>query len=113
MRPEWLVDFLLRNFQGLVNMGYHSAAYGGFLMERVGTVQFRHDGLTVSTMELANSLAEMRFTHSQDTFGHVYPNENRVPEFWRWKKQALKKRQAAGLPVIWPEDPELESIGDR
>jgi len=95
-RNGWSV-FYSAISRGLVNMGYHSAAYGGFLMERVGTVQFRHDGQTVSTLELAKSLAEMRFTHSQDTFGHVYPNENRVPEFWRWKKRALKKRQAAGV----------------
>ncbi|KAJ5588008.1 uncharacterized protein N7459_003773 [Penicillium hispanicum] len=107
-RPEWLAEYLSSEIRGLLHMGYHTAEYGKFLYERIGIIRMIVDG-TVTEIDLGATLAEQRFTDPADTFGHVWPREERVPTFWRWKKNTLARREELGFPVVWPQDPELNA----
>lgn len=105
-RPEWVAEYLLSEIENLLSMGYHHAAYGKILYERVGTIRiFSPEGVT--EIDLASRLAQLQFTDPQYTFGHVRC-EDRLPTFWKWKKQTLAHRQNLGFPVVWPNDPELK-----
>jgi hypothetical protein len=112
MRPGWLADFVSGFMSGLLGMGYHTARYGMIIYERIGAIEVCVDGVLKKEFDLSNRLAGLRFHTEADTFGGVWPREERVPFFWRWKKDALRKRREAGLPVAYPEDPELAGSGD-
>jgi hypothetical protein len=102
VRPEWLAEFIMRDIYGLLAMGYHTAAYGGILYERIGVIRICVDGNLKAEMELGEILPTMRREDPSHTFGHIYPHELRLPAFYEWKKRALEKRREAGLPVIEP-----------
>ncbi|KAJ5818205.1 hypothetical protein N7474_003796 [Penicillium riverlandense] len=106
-RPEWLAKYLLLEIHALLTMSYHFASYGKMLYERIGTIRIvSPEGVT--EIDLATRLAALRFTNQQDTFGDVWPPEERLSTFWKWKKQTLARRQELGFPVVWPHDPELK-----
>jgi len=94
------------------SMDYHTAGYGMIIYERIGTIQICVNGVLNKEFDLGKMLADLRFGEQTDTFGNIWPREERLPYFWRWKKAALRKRREAGLPVIDPEDPELADSGD-
>ena len=71
------------------------------------------DGDLKEEYDLAKILADLRWEDASDTFGNVWPREERLPVFWRWKKRALQKRREAGLPVVDPNDRELLSVDDK
>jgi hypothetical protein len=100
MRPEWLAAFVSDFMSGLLRMGYHTARYGMIIYERIGTIQICVDGVLKEEFELSKRLADLYVDTDLDTFGCVWPREERVPFFWRWKSDALRKRREAGLPVI-------------
>ncbi|KAJ5156451.1 hypothetical protein N7492_009254 [Penicillium capsulatum] len=103
-RPEWLAKYLLGEIRGLLYMGYHTASYGKILYESIGTLRVVAGGEEIATVDLASELASLSFNDPGDTFGDVWPRENRIPAFWEWKKQTLERRQQLGFPVVWPKD---------
>ncbi|KAK2762143.1 hypothetical protein FQN54_001150 [Arachnomyces sp. PD_36] len=109
MRPEWLLEFISGYLTGLLHMGYHTAGHGGIFYERVGTIRLLVDGQLKVEYALDDLLAKLRHDDPAYTFGNL-SREERLPYFWKWKKRALEMRRDAGLPVIYPKDPELEEI---
>lgn len=107
MQPALLADFLYGYICHLLGMGYHTAREGGIMYERIGTIRICVDGELKHECDLGEYLARLRFTNALQTFGNVYPPENRVPFFWQWKKRALEMRKEAGLSMVEPKDPEL------
>ena len=107
MQPAWLANFLHGYICDLLDMGYHTASAGAIMYERIGTIRICVDGELRHEYGLGEYLARLRFTDAGQTFGNVYPRENRLPFFWQWKKKALKMRKEAGLPIGELEDPEL------
>ncbi|MCJ1381184.1 hypothetical protein MMC17_004293 [Xylographa soralifera] len=107
MRAEWLADFLHGFIPGLLRMGYHTAPYGMIMYERIGTLRLCVDGVLKQKYDLCKMLADLQYNDASETFGNIWPRENRVPFFREWKKKALVKRREAGLPVIDPEDSDL------
>lgn len=108
MRPDWLADFVNDYNHTLLQMSYHTAWYGMIMYERIGTIRYYVDGQLSTQHDLDVLLAKCRSNDSGDTFGNI-ANEERSAFFWKWKKKALKARKEAGLPVIYPDDPELVS----
>lgn len=106
--PVLLEGFMRRNISSLLSMGYHTAEYGGFLYEQIGTIRFCLGGKLKEEINLAEALAQLRRIDPDSTFGHLRAQEDRVPEFWGWKASALRMRGEAGLPVVVPDDPELK-----
>lgn len=107
-RPEWLAKYLLGQIGGLLCMSYHTAAYGKILYERIGALRVVVDGEDFGRADIAGELAGLSFDDEADTFGDVWPRENRLPTFWAWKKETLARRQELGFPVVWPE-PEIKT----
>lgn len=103
-RPEWVASHLSGSISSLLRMGYHELYYGGVLYEHIGTIRILVEGTLYETFDLAKKLASLRFDCDQS----VFTRKDREIYFWKWKKTALKKRLDAGLPVVWPDDPELE-----
>ncbi|CAL5874015.1 uncharacterized protein PFLUO_LOCUS8301 [Penicillium psychrofluorescens] len=108
-RPEWPAKYILSEILALLDMSYYTASYGNILYERIGTIRILSpEGAT--EIDLASRLAALRFTNPQDTFGNVWPAEDRLSQFWKWKQQTLARREQLGLPVVWPQDPELNGL---
>ncbi|KAL1983107.1 hypothetical protein VTN96DRAFT_437 [Rasamsonia emersonii] len=110
MRPEWLARFIIGKINMLLDMSYHTAYYGRIMYERIGVIRVCVDGKLEREMNLAERLAKLRKEGPSDTFGNVL-REDRQRVFWQWKKRALEKRREAGLPVIFPDDPDLSKFG--
>ncbi|KAI9836027.1 MAG: hypothetical protein M1819_001638 [Sarea resinae] len=97
MRPEWLADYIIVYLGFLLSMGYHTAVYGAVLYERIGRIRITVDGTLKREMDLGAILSALSFNGPSETFGHVWPREQRVPMFWRWKKDVLTKRGELGF----------------
>lgn len=102
-RPEWCAADLVREIKDIVGMSYHTALYGMILYEQIGRIQIRVNGELTEEIDLAEELAEMRFTDAGQTFGYM-STENRMAAFCEWKTWTLNKRQRLGLPVVCPTD---------
>ena len=108
-RPEWLATFLATEIGGLLSMGYHTAEYGMILYESIGAIRILVDGKLTYEFDIASRLANLRKSDPENC-GYVAStiiSEERIPLFWKWKKQTLERRKQLGLPVKWPRDPEL------
>ncbi|KGO69841.1 hypothetical protein PITC_043040 [Penicillium italicum] len=105
-RPEWLCKYLEGWICGLLDMSYHTSKFGQPLYEHIGTIRMLVDGQLHCELDLAAWLAGLRFTDPTSTMGHL-PTDDRLSEFWKWKKETLLRREAQGLPVIWPSDDEI------
>lgn len=103
-RPEWLAKYLLAEIRGLLYMGYHTAEYGRILYERIGTLRIVVGGEDFGNADIAGTLAGLSFHDSGCTFGDVWPREERIPTFWRWKKETIARRQQLRFPVVWPKE---------
>ncbi|KZW02731.1 hypothetical protein EXIGLDRAFT_730864 [Exidia glandulosa HHB12029] len=106
----WLSDFLRGSLRGLLNMNYHTAAYGGILHGGIDEIVLLVDGAERENnkIDVAAYLKRLAFTDPRRTFGHVYPHEKRLERFWLWKKEAVEKRRQLGLLVYddTPVDPQ-------
>ena len=109
-RPEWLAKFLAMEINYLLNMTFHTSRYGVLLHERIGTIRFLVDGKLAYEYDLPRRLAELRKSHPSEVFGEVHFHHDRVYLFWEWKKKTLEWREQVGLPVLWPQDPELQWV---
>jgi hypothetical protein len=108
IRPEWLAKTITGPFCSLLSMDYHTAAYGGMIHERMGSVRFNVDGELPWEVDIGARLASLSFAptaghtwYTNQTFGHV-AGEDRLRAFWRWKEGAVRKRKERGLPVPDP-----------
>jgi hypothetical protein len=88
MHPERILNFIRSDIDMLLRMCYHTAAFGGVLFERIGTIRLMMDGELCEEWNLAKLLASVRFS---DSFGQV-PREQRPEVFKRWKAKAYKTR---------------------
>jgi hypothetical protein len=109
MRPEWLAELLGKFMIMLLNFNYHTAKHGMILYERIGTIRFCVDGEPREEFDLGKRLAGLRFHRQMGPLRCIRPREEHAAFFWRWKKDVLLKRKEAGLPVVYPEDPELSN----
>ncbi|KAK7021933.1 hypothetical protein VNI00_017162 [Paramarasmius palmivorus] len=89
-----------RGFGALIFMNYHTAKYGGIVYERVGSVRFCFNGEVDWEVDLGDGLDKLRHEDPQDTFGHLWPRENRVPAFQEWKKNAKRLREERGFKLV-------------
>lgn len=106
-RPEWLLRYLRYWLEYITDMSYHTAYYGAFVYEKIGTISMLVDGRLETTIDLAGELARLHFDSPAQTMGHL-PSEIRLSEYWKWKKATLQRREALGFPVVWPQDLERE-----
>lgn len=97
MHPEFIVNFIASEIKTLLVMGYHTAAFGGIVFERIGTIRLMLDGEVREEWDLAKLFSSIRFN---DSFGHIQPRERRPEMFKKWKARAYKTRIELGLPVI-------------
>lgn len=120
IRPEWLALTINHPFLKLLSMGYHTAAYGGIIHERVGSVRFNVDGELLQEIDIGARLASLSFApdaghprYTTQTFGHL-SGEDRLRAFWRWKEKAVQKRKERGLSVpdsvVMPTPQELSRL---
>ncbi|OJJ45176.1 hypothetical protein ASPZODRAFT_168231 [Penicilliopsis zonata CBS 506.65] len=91
-RPEWMAEYLAKEMTGLLNMGYYHAKYGMILYEQIGRIQILVEGQLVKAMDLGKSLKELHFHDAQETLGHLWPRELRVPAFKEWLRKTKKRR---------------------
>ena len=82
----------------LLAMDYYTSKYGQPLYERIGTIQMLVDGQLEYEFDLAASLDGLNFADPRETMGHL-PQNDRVPGFWKWKRETLLRREAQRLPV--------------
>lgn len=120
MRPEWLAEIVARQFLSLLSMGYHTAAYGAMIHERVGSVRFSVNGELQREIDIGARLASLSFgpdagqtSYTTQTFGNLR-GEDRLRAFWRWKERTVRKRKERGLPVpdsvVMPTPQELSRL---
>lgn len=93
---EYLTNFIISDLGALLGMGYHTAACGGILFERIGNIRVIHNGEVCREWDLARELNDLQF---HDSFGR-YPRDQRPEIFKKWKSKAYKTREKLGLPVI-------------
>jgi hypothetical protein len=117
MHPKWLAQFVGRDIASLPRMGYHNAAYGAIVHERIGCVKVYSEGELVNEVNPGAILAAMvekpvqgSDWHSTGTFGNL-GGDCRLLTFWNWKYQTVRQRQRLGLPlvgpILWPTLDEL------
>ncbi|KUL85782.1 hypothetical protein ZTR_07396 [Talaromyces verruculosus] len=115
-RPEWLCRYMEGWIRYLLQMSYITSAYGKPLYEQIGTIRMLVDGQLQCEFDLAAWLDGLRFTNPSDTMGHL-PTDERVPGFWKWKRETMLRREAQGFPVKQPSNDEIgqreieESVG--
>lgn len=105
-RPEWLCEYLQGWIGDLLHMSWHYSKYGQPLYEHIGTIRMLVDGQLHYEFDLAAWLARLRFTDPGKMMYHL-PSNDRESGFWKWKKEALSRREAQGFPVKKPSDDEL------
>lgn len=88
-------------------MGYGTAEFGGIIYERIGTIFMMVNGRLETTLDLADGLAKLLVQSHPDTVDYAFWGVG-ADEFHMWRKTTLLKRQALGLPVVWPQDLESE-----
>lgn len=100
-RPEWLCRYIQDWIRHLLDMNYCTASYGQPLYEHIGTIRMLVDGQLEYEFDLAAWLTGLRFTNPRETMGHL-PTDDRVPGFWKWKRETLLRREARGFSVKQP-----------
>jgi len=116
--PKWLVSYVQKEIEGIMDMGYHTAPYGGFIYERVGTFEFKINGRITSDIDVGDMLAKLEKRPDEEggwntasTFGDL-PRDCRLLTFWIWKFRTLRTRKRLGLDIpktcIWPTLEDME-----
>ena len=119
MHPRWLATFVAKELWGILGMGYHTAAYGAIVHERVGRIRITCEDDVIREVDLGHFLSLMLESpegssewYTSLTFGHV-PGDCRLLTFWNWKYRTVQKRQSLGLSlpeaIIWPTFDEMTS----
>ena len=105
LRPEWLEADLRNLVAVLLDMGYHTSAYGGILHERIGRIVFKVNGNVTEEFDIGQMLADLKFN---DSFGNMIRSE-RVSRWIEWKLKAMQHRKEIGLKTAefgegWKEE---------
>lgn len=92
-RPWWQARFLYGKLNALLRL--YAPGWGGMLYEHFGRIRMMVEGRLVEEVDLAAMLASLQ---PQGAW--------HCKSFYEWRGDALRKREVAGLPVVWPEDAE-------
>lgn len=103
VRPEWFARTLCSEIRYMLVMSYATLYLGGILYEHIGAIRVLVDGEIYEEFDLAAMLAPMKWDCGTATTSR----ETRREYFWRWKREALRRRERVGFKVVGGEDEEF------
>lgn len=106
MQPEWYADYAYSQIGWYLRMRHPNGERGDMLHRRVGATDIRVGGKLQNTINPAAVLKDMRFHDSPRLPFMVYDNDPFMT-YLEWKMRVLEARKAAGLPVVYPDKPDL------
>ncbi|PLB46265.1 hypothetical protein P170DRAFT_439889 [Aspergillus steynii IBT 23096] len=103
-RPEWPAKILYSELVSLLRLSEYIPSYGLMFFEHIGKMRLLVEGRLYQEFDITAIMAPNTFNSTMSNFSRTEGRE----DFWRWKLDTLRKRQEAGLPVIWSDDPGLD-----
>jgi hypothetical protein len=105
-----LLKFLGYEIKYLLNMHYHSAAYGGILYERIDVIRLLLDGKLELELDLATELKKVRFddSMSHDSFGRPHSHWQPQP-FEDWRTNSYKRQVELRLLILLEESNSIDA----
>ncbi len=93
--PEYLVNFIKEELEGLLRMGYHTAEYGDILYVHLDAMVIQRDGNTLHVFDVTERLKEFIPTY----LDAGESREARIAAFQNWRIRAWPRRRELGLDV--------------